>query len=483
MLHYTGRLLAAASLVLVVSHARVDAADVRLVEAVKRLDHRLVQALLAQHVDPNATAPDGTSPLHWAALRSDLAITNLLLNARAQVDSQNAFGVTPLSLACTGGNPQVVERLLQAGANPNLAQPTGETPLMTAARTGIVAVVRALLDHGANVRAADNVTGQTALMWAVAEGHVETARLLMASGADVHGRTRAGYTPLSFAAQRGDEPMGRALFEAGARADDAATDGTTPLIVASIRGHLSFAGLLLDRGADPNRGPGFTPLHWAAGEWDTDLTVLVPDDTEWGPLGGTRGPAKLAFVRQLLAHGANPNARVTQNPPRYGRRYGTGGGGDLRGATPFLLAAAAGAPDVMRLLVASGADPTLTLGDGTTPLMMAAGLSKKQGGSRVTEQGALEAVMLCVEHGADVTAVNKGGETALHAAAYSGQDSIVRLLVTGNGAKVNVKNRRGWTPLAIAEGVNLGGGKNSFPGTAELLRQLGAEPSPPDLQR
>src|SRR5260221_2680752 len=114
--------------------------------------------------------------------------------------------------------------------------------------------------------------------------------------------------------------------------------------------------------------------------------------------------------------------------------------------------------------------------------MLAAGLGHAPGITPVSEASALEATRLALELGGDVNAANSAGETALHAAAYWGADSIVRFLVD-SGASVNAKDRKLWTPLVIAEGIYQGGGVKYFPTTAELLRRLGAEPSPPNIDR
>ena len=95
----------------------------------------------------------------------------------------------------------------------------------------------------------------------------------------------------------------------------------------------------------------------------------------------------------------------------------------------------------------------------------------------------LATVYLCVELGADVTAVNEAGDTALHGAAWRERaDSIVEFLVA-RGADVDAKNRKEWTPLVIAEGVHTGGNFIKSDTTAALLRTLGAAPSPPDISR
>ena len=160
-----------------------------------------------------------------------------------------------------------------------------------------------------------------------------------------------------------------------------------------------------------------------------------------------------------------------------------GGNGNLVGATPFLIAAQANDVAIMRELVARGADPNLATTLGTTPLMVAAGIGHLPGMSRSTEANALEAVKLCLELGANVNAVNKSSDTALHGAAWRHfADSIVEFLVN-HGANMDAKNKRGWTPLVIAEGIRTGGNYVFSPSTTVLLQKLGAAPSPPDISR
>lgn len=439
------------------------AEDLRLAEAVKNRDMASVRVLLTQHVDVDARLPDGTTALHWAAHWDNLEAAGLLIAVGAQVNATDDYGVTPLSLACTNGSGAMIETLLKAGANPNLALPTGETPLMTAARTGNVDAVRALLERGADVSAVEASRGQDALMWAAAEGHAEVARLLTEQGADAHARSKTGFTPLLFAAQKADRDTTRVLLGAGVSVNEAGSNGATALVVATTGGHTAFAELLLDHGADPNLGPGFTPLHVVARHEEPDIS----DD------GGLE---KLEFIKLLLARGADPNARATRAPAGVG----------TVGATPFFLAAWAADVDTMRLLLGAGADPMLPTTGGTTPLMAAAGFLHSAGGENTSEDRALEAVKLCVELGHDVNAANTShGDTALHAAAYRGKEgatSIVQFLVD-HGAKVNVTNKRGWTPLLIAEGLYFSASNTLHVGTIELLRKLGADPSPPNYNR
>lgn len=414
----------------------------------------------------------------------------MLIDAAADPNVVNDFGIAPLALACTNASAAMVELLLHAGADANVTRPTGETALMTCARSGNVDAVKALLARGANVSASEPARGQTALMWAASQNHAHVVRLLIDSGADVGARTNVaparrgggdsyarragpesfGFTALLFAVREGARSVVEVLLEKGANIDELSGDSTSVLQVAIATGHWDLAPMLLDRGANPNTdGPGYTPLHWASGSWEALLSgALGAEQYRWM---AARGPGKLELVKTLLAHGADPNARLRQAPPVFG--YGGGNAFvDLRGATPFVLAGLAADVEVMRALLDAGADPLLTTDDGTNALMTAAGLGQTLGVSSNTYEQALEAAKLVLELGLDVNAVNNAGETALHAAAYFGADPVVRFLVD-RGASVNVRNRLGLTPMTVAQGYGGGGGILINPSTVALLRELG----------
>lgn len=455
------------------------ASDTPLIEAVKAEDAAAVQRLLGVSADANAAAPDGATALHWAAYRDVVPLASLLIDAGAAVDAANDYGVTPLALACENGSAPMVARLLDAGANPDLARMTGETPLMTCARTGRLETVGALIAAGADPNAAEMARGQTALMWAAGEAHTEVVRALIDAGADVHVRSRGGFTPLLIAARADAPALAGLLMDAGADVNAASPDGMTPLVVATLRGHASLAISLLEHGADPNAAaPGYTALHWAAGSWHTELTgdlrgIAVERDTEWASLNGVRA-GRLLLVEALLARGADPNVRLAEHPPQFGfasQRFRV----SLAGATPFLLASMDANVEVMRALVDAGADTTLATEEGTTPLMVAAGLGQVPAETRVREAESIAAVEYLLELGADVHATNVIGRSALHGAAHIRSDTLVQMLFD-HGAQVNVADVRGITPLMIAEGgghillPGLGGGS-----TADLLRALGSD--------
>ncbi|HET6575268.1 MAG TPA: ankyrin repeat domain-containing protein [Fimbriiglobus sp.] len=462
------------------------AADAPLADAAEKADWPRVRTLLKDHADANAAQVDGMTALHWAAYHDDTDAAKLLLAAGASAKAANRYGVTPLSLACTNGNAEVVRALLAAGADPNAALRGGETALMTAARTGRVGPVTALLDAGAAVDAKDR-KGQTALMWAAADGHAAVVERLVKAGADVRARLKSGFTPMLFAAREGRIEVVRVLLKAGVDANEAVradrrAGGTAPktgvsaLLLAVENGHFELAVALVKAGADPNdQRSGFTPLH--ALTW-----VRKPnrgDDADGQPPPrGSGNLTSLQFARKLATLGADANARLAKGASGRGKL-------GMTGATPFLLAAKTADLPYMKLLAELGADPLRANKDGCTPLMAAAGIGTLAPDEEAgTEPEALAAVEYLLSLGADVNAVDKNGETAMHGAAYKSLPKMVQLLAD-KGAKIDVWNRKdryGWTPLVIAEGFRPGNFKPSADTIAAIhrvMRAAGVTPPPP----
>ena len=491
-----------------------------LVAAVRAGDQAAVRALLAAGADANAPQPDGATALHWAVHRGAGETAERLIRAGADVGAANDLGMTPLLMACRRGQGALAARLLAAGADPHAALPSGETPLMVAARAGSLAAVDALLQRGARVNAAEATRGQTALMWAVANRRPAVTRALLAHGADIAARTRTrrrvynmggsrsagsasrgialeeviegGSTAILFAARSGDLESARLLVAAGADVHDTAGDGNTALAIAAHSGHGSLAMFLLEEGADPNAAPlGYTPLHAAVLRGTLrDRGVRNDDPGAGAPL-----------VRALLAHGAEPNARLLRGTPVRRWSHDFAFMDRWVGATPFWLAAHFLELEMMHVLAAAGADPRAPSRDGTTPLMAAAGLGYNRGGGSAfirdrrdfssynpvesaalgstipaaEERLARAAVAAALELGARVDAANDAGDTALHAAASHGMNSVIELLAE-RGADVRAANRQGRTPLDVAVySDGIAGDRFVREATADLLRALEAD--------
>jgi ankyrin repeat protein len=454
-------------------------AEPTLIEVVKAGDVQGARSLLKQKADVNAPEADGTTALHYAANRGDVETVTLLLERGARTEAANRYGVKPLHLAGTNGNAAVVVALLKAGADANAATPEGETPLMVASRSGNLEIVKQLLVHGANVNATEGWKGQSALMWAAAENHADVVRALVEAGADIKAKSKGGvFTPFLFAVRAGQIEAAVALIEAGADVNQTLTDGTSALVLATINAHWELASVLLDKGADPNAAAqGWTALHQIAWTRRPNYGYNLP-----GPVSTGRLDA-LDLVKELVQHGADVNARETREP-RDGNRNML----NRIGATPFLLAAKAVDLPLMNALLAQAADPKLGNVDGTTPLMVAAGVGIwAPGESPGTEEEAVAAVKMLLENGGGTAAdMDKNGYTALHGAVHRGGSiPLVKLLVE-HGAKLDARNSKGWLPLTIAEGIEYTPDIfKRYPETAEVLRQMMRErgiPVPPPSQ-
>src|SRR5688572_11944311 len=445
-----------------------------LIDAVKAGNREAARALLTQAaVDVNVREADGTTALHWAVRADDAEMVQVLLRAGARADVANRNLITPLSLAAINGNRAIVEALVAAGADVNRLLPQGQTALMMAARAGHDEAVDVLLSRGADPHLREHLLGETALIWAAADNQPAVIKRLVARGTDVNVRSnlmkfprqefgdgksgrltvlpKGGWVPLLYAARQNAQDALRALAESGANLNATDPDNMTALLVAIINAHYDAAALLLDMGADPNIGDvvGMTPLYAAV---DMNTFPDTPGRPTPKPSGGLDA---VDMVRALLSHGADANA--TLNAPILVRVHDRGDGTLAAGATPLMRAAKKGDVEIMRVLLTHGADPTRRTRAGTEALMFAAGL----GGAgrftafedkQTTDADFIEAAALCLEGGANIDAVNDTGQTALHLAVAVRSDTFIKFL-TDRGARVDIRDKQGRTPLDVASGV------------------------------
>jgi uncharacterized protein len=535
------RLLRAAAsislLTLSIVSAGAAAPDTRVVEAAARQDLSAVRTLIRQRADVKGARADGATALLWAAHWTDLQMVDALLKAGAAVNAADDHGVTPLAQACENASTALVEKLLQAGANPNAAQESGLTPLMIAAHTGNATIVRALLARGADIDAATKETQDRAIMWAIADQHTDVFRVLVEAHANLRSANARSFTPLMIAARNGDIEVAKALLDAGVNVNETGADGTHVLPFAINAGQAPFAMFLLEQGADPEGSMGgVRALHTAVGGVNGWLTPwgrihglgsfgMSGSVGRYGTMrGGISATARLQLVKALLARGADPNSRITTSamfmdyigyPTKGAFEPFSCGTGDLLGATPLWLAAynangtvggfggdggqqqaafeipsdgGAQSTALIRALLDAGADLKLTSVDGTTPLMVAAGLGRctfspgLQRGRR--SPGAEAAVTMLLDAGADINAVNEADFTALHGAAMRGLDEVLKILVD-RGAHINARDYRGRTAYRLAEGAKQSFQFQAYPETAQFIKGLGADPTlgiPGDLQ-
>jgi ankyrin repeat protein len=436
----------------------------------------------------NVPQADGSTALHWAAYWDDAATVARLVGAGANVNAANRYGVTPLFVAATNGNAPVIETLLKAKADANTATASatatdgtpgaGEPALMAAARTGNVDAVKLLIDHGADVRAGEGWHKQSALMYAAAANSPAAVQVLLAAGADVKATSDGGFTALHYAARAGAIEAAGVLVAGGADLNQRLNSGASPLMLAVINARWELAAMLVEKGANPNDdGMGFTPLHQVVWAYHPNVVYMPPGPVPTGKLGA------MDLAKVLLDHKADPNARMTKNPPD-GYRTSM----NRLGATPLLMAARVPDLELMRLLLAHGADPTIKTKDNTTLLIVASGYGWQAGESPEAKPGALmEAVKLALELGGDVNTANDRGYTPLHCAVIRESNELIEFLVD-QGADLYAKTAEedprtpglgeGKTPLGVSQGQLINATKKYYPEQEKFLRTIMGLPAP-----
>ncbi len=321
-------------------------------------DRAAVKTLLQQGGDVNAAQGDGMTALHWAAMKNDAELAQMLVYAGANVKATTRLGGnTPLIIAARNGNAGVVQALLKAGADAKTATSTGTTPLMLASASGNVDAVKALLAAGAEVDAKESSMQQTALMFAAANSRVDVMKALLAAGASVKAQSkvvnlatlsspeeeffRQQFQQQQQQGQQGGAPAAAPV--AGAAARPAGAPAGAPAAGAPAAAPAQGGGGGGRRG-DPFAGKAGVDRNFRYNElvgWQGGMTPLL--------FAVRQGSAEA--VQVLLDAGADIN-QVS--------------GGDK--SSPLVLAIANGHFDVALSLLAKGANPNLASENGVTPL-------------------------------------------------------------------------------------------------------------------
>lgn len=396
-----------------------------LMKAIHAGDPAKVQRALDMGASLNQPLVDGSLPLAWAVETQNVLLVNYLLEQGARPDSGDSHlnSFSPLVVACQRGDPDIVMALLQAGAIVNHNTASGISPLALCAANTSLQVVEQLLARDANVEAADD-NGQTPLMWAAARGRVDIIPLLLAKGAALNRTTLKGFTPLFFAMTSGNAEATKLLIEAGADITHRGPRNTSAIQMAIYQKQFEIAGLLLERGADLSATDrnGHQLLHAA----------IINNQP--------------ALVKRLLQQGASPDALtgVSQVVWRYEVNF-TSRPYLSCPKSPLLLAAEAGSPAIMKMLVDAGANIHFTADDGTN-LVFAALLSDS-----ATLAFALELLP-------KANLANKNHQTPLHMLMrYSGympmsSEHITTMftVLSRKGARADIPDGKGQTAADIA---------------------------------
>jgi ankyrin repeat protein len=454
--------------------AALHAADAPVADAAMNGDIEAVRALLKSGNDVNAAQGDGMTALHWAALKGDAELAQMLVYAGGNVKATTRLGgYNPLILAAREGHADVIAILLASGADPKAATSTGTTALMLAAASGNARAVTMLVENGADVNAKESVMQQTPLMFAAAYNRSEAMSALIKGGGDIKANTKvvdlAALTSPdeeSFRQQQqqqqqqqGGQVAGQAGRGPGGQGAPAAAGGRQAAAAGQggqggggRRGGPQTGNAGIDRQFRFNElvayQGGLTPLLMAARQGHTEAVQLLLDAG--------------APINQVSA-------------------------GDK--SSPLLVAIINGHFDLAKYLLDKGADPNLAPNNGATPLYAAINvqwapkaLYPQPRAYQQQKLTHLDLVKLLLDKGADPNArltkkvwysgynfdlsgVDEIGATAFWRAAYGADVEAMKMLVqygadpnirtskpagrprTGDGGREAVEDKSGLPPL------------------------------------
>jgi ankyrin repeat protein len=367
--------------------------------------------------DPNAVSGGYIKMLHQYVRDRNIEKIKELLDRGEDINDKDWLGYTPLQWAIYFGYPEVVELLLSRGADPDIQSDTGRYALEIAKAMVYADIEKLLLQSGANadmptageqkipaqVQATESqeltqVVTQQAFLTAVRSDRVDEAANLLTQGAEVNAVDKFGMPLLVLAVSQENVDMVKLLVEHGARLDVRAPNGMSVIQFAVSRGMQEIVKVLLSHGVDTSS------LHMAACTGD------------------------LTSVQRLIDRGADVNAK------------------DEIGWTPLFWAASMGRKEVVTLLIAKGADATVTAktADGQNTALYQA----VQAGNRDIAQ-------LLIAHGADVNAVDVNGDPLLWSAVGHNDLDLVKLLVE-YGARLDVRAPNGMSVIQFAAFQGMG---------------------------
>jgi ankyrin repeat protein len=445
-----------------------------------------VAALIAGGADLKATSTTGTTPLMFAAQSGDTRTVTMLVEGGADVNArETAMGQTPLMFAAAYNRVDVVRLLLARGADVTATSKVVDLTKLSSPDEESGNQRRRPQGNGEGGERPPDIAGVTRqyrynelvgtsggfapLHFAVRQGHFDVVKALVDAGADVN-QVNPGdkSTPLVVATVNGYFDIGSYLLEKGADPNLASDNGVAPLYGTlnlqwspkalypqpqayrqQQTGYLDYMKQLLDKGADPNAR--LSRKVWYSG-YNFDLAGV--DEIGATPFWRAAYGADVEAMKLLVSYGAEPTIPTIKPAGR--PRTGDG--------------------DRLNVQDVSGLPPVAVGGPAVTPLQAAAGVGYGEGfaanSHRYAPSGLLAAVKYLIEEtGADVNAADHEGNTALHHAAARGDVEMIKYLVS-KGADVTRVNREGQTTADMANGPVQR--TQPFPDALKLLESLGA---------
>jgi ankyrin repeat protein len=496
------------------------AGETMLMLAARNGNPEAITLLVGAGADVNAREPiRGTTALMWAVEQRHPAAVAALIDAKADVSAKSGGAGLPRNYMANRVNAARVDAANRVRANAAKEGRTYEEQLEVEQKAGTIQLRR--IGDVTAFGAQQNGFGQGAAGQQQQAGQAQqrngqqqqagqrgrqgaqqgaqVAQAAQAADQDEEdtdiivaglvGTGGGGLTPLVLAAREGDLESTKLLLAAKADINQTTEYGWTPLLTATNNRHYKLAVYLIEHGADVNKANkgNWSPLYLATDNRNIeggDFPVPKPDMDH------------LEYIKFLLDHGANPNVHVKDNTLT--RTIFTMQWFLEAGATPFIRAAQSSDLELMKLLLAHGADPLAKTDHGDTALTAAAGVGWVDGVTyEHSPQANVETIKFLLGLGLDANAANGDGRTSLMVAAAKGRTEVIQILVD-HGARLDARDKGSrdtetlvsvnaghtWQALDYADGLVRFGVQSavSRPEAAALIRKLMTErgmPVPP----
>jgi ankyrin repeat protein len=444
----------------------------------------LVQYLIANNADINASAKDKSTPLHLAIEEGHDKVVALLVKAGADVMASRNDGKNTLHLASEGKSIKCLQIILSANnVDVNVKDYDDHTPLILAARSGNIDALKLLIQKGSSINSKDK-KGATSLFESC-RWSSDCTEYLISHGAEVNVRDMYGYTPLHWAAMFANPKSIKLLLEHGVTIDAKDKKGNTALHYAvqcccdSKCGHNEVINILLSYGAnvDIKNNDNDTP----------EQVAIIYGRGDFGKLIRTYSRNKLdIFIAAAEGYVDNLKLFLQHTPSITNNR-------DKHGYTPLHVAAMAGNADCVRILLDAGADVQARDANGQTPiectlksdfgaiaslLINYEGLGKKGKDSETAHEllsgaasmGKIHIMQVLLDYGVKANSEDVKQDSPLFAAVVAGRSNIVKMLLE-RGADVNVViPGENYTPLHLAVSA-----QNNALTISEMLLKHGAD--------
>lgn len=386
--------------------------------AIMRNDTAEILSWLIKGVSPNLIMPDGvaggqnSTALLYAVKNSRYETAKLLLEHGAALFAGRFESDDPLTTAVSAGNEKMVRIFLEYGQNFSMADSRVTDIFRRALHHGKSKMVKLFIDKGfdANLRFGD---GKTPLLIAVEiDAPAAVVKLLIASGAAIDASDANGDTSLIIAARKRNIPNLLTLVEAGANVHIKNKSGMNALMEAklystadnSYRAALkeSVAAALIKHGAKIDLSSKANNLKFLF------QAVRACD---------------VKFAEKIIASGVDID------------------GTNEVGVTPLWLAAGFNGADMVRLLVAKGANVNFSAARRSNVLSRAI---EGKGGGYIFNEAARKKVLILLAAGAKIDADNAKQIIGL---AYNEKNYEIIKIMLAKGVSANITDERGMTML------------------------------------